>query len=157
MFVPYSRRSIMKCAKLILFIALAFLVTESFGARLVKSKLGDIDVTSEKGGGKVVCTASFNDELTIVKDSGTEVLVKGRCGQGWVAKSKVEYVAAGPGDKVYNMSEFNVQAWIDNPTGIFVLEDDAADFDGVTIDRDFREYLTYTMDREQTEMHNGEN
>ena len=157
MFVPYSRRSIMKCAKLILFIALAFFVTESFGARLVKSKLGDIDVTSEKGGGKVVCTASFNDELTIVKDSGTEVLVKGRCGQGWVAKSKVEYVAAGPGDKVYNMSEFNVQAWIDNPTGIFVLEDDAADFDGVTIDRDFREYLTYTMDREQTEMHNGEN
>ncbi len=147
----------MKCAKLILFIALAFLVTESFGARLVKSKLGDIDVTSEKGGGKVVCTASFNDELTIVKDSRTEVLVKGRCGQGWVAKSKVEYVAAGPGDKVYNMSEFNVQAWIDNPTGIFVLEDDAADFDGVTIDRDFREYLTYTMDREQTEMHNGEN
>lgn len=157
MFVPYSRRSIMKCAKLIMFIALAFLVTESFGARLVKSKLGDIDVTSEKGGGKVVCTASFNDELTIVRDSGTEVLVKGRCGQGWVAKSKVEYVAAGPGDKVYNMSEFNVQAWIDNPTGIFVLEDDAADFDGVTIDRDFREYLTYTMDREQTEMHNGEN
>ena len=147
----------MKCAKLIMFIALAFLVTESFGARLVKSKLGDIDVTSEKGGGKVVCTASFNDELTIVRDSGTEVLVKGRCGQGWVAKSKVEYVAAGPGDKVYNMSEFNVQAWIDNPTGIFVLEDDAANFDGVTIDRDFREYLTYTMDREQTEMHNGEN
>ena len=147
----------MKCAKLIMFIALAFLVTESFGARLVKSKLGDIDVTSEKGGGKVVCTASFNDELTIVKDSGTEVLVKGRCGQGWGAKSKVEYVAAGPGDKVYNMSEFNVQAWIDNPTGIFVLEDDAAAFDGVTIDRDFREYLTYTMDREQTEMHNGEN
>ena len=147
----------MKYVKLIMFITLAFLVTESFGAKLVKSKLGDIDVTSEKGGGKVVCTASFNDELTIVRDSGTEVLVKGRCEQEWVAKSKVEYVAAGPGDKVYNMSEFNVQAWIDNPTGIFVLEDDAADFDGVTIDRDFREYLTYTMDREQTEMHNGEN
>ena len=147
----------MKCAKLILFIALAFLVTESFGAKLVKSKLGDIDVTSEKGGGKVVCTASFNDELSIVKEADTEVLVKGRCGQGWVAKSKVEYVAAGPGDKVYNMSEFNVQAWIDNPTGIFVLEDDAADFDGVSIDRDFKEYLTYTMDREQTEMQHGEN
>ena len=147
----------MKCVKLILFIALAFLVTESFGAKLVKSKLGGIDVTSEKGGGKVVCTVSFNDELTIVKDSGTEVLVKGRCGQGWVAKSKVEYVAAGPGDKTITMSEFNVQAWIDNPTGIFVLEDDAVDFDGVSIDRDFKEYLTYTMDREQTEMQHGEN
>jgi hypothetical protein len=31
------------------------------------------------------------------------------------------------------------------------------DFEGVTIDRDFKEYLTYTIDREQTEMHNGEN
>ena len=147
----------MKCAKLVMFFALALLVTTSSAARLVKSKLGDIDVTSEKGGGKVVCTASFNDELSIVKEADTEVLVKGRCGQGWVAKSKVEYVAGGPGDKVYNMSEFNVQAWIDNPTGIFVLDDDVTDFEGVTIDRDFREYLTYTIDREQTEMHNGEN
>lgn len=147
----------MKCAKLVMFFALALLVTTSSAARLVKSKLGDINVTSEKGGGKVVCTASFNDELSIVKEADTEVLVKGRCGQGWVAKSKVEYVAAGPGDKVYNMSEFNVQAWIDNPTGIFVLDDDVTDFEGVTIDRDFREYLTYTIDREQTEMHNGEN
>lgn len=147
----------MKCAKLVMFFALALLVTTSSAARLVKSKLGDIDVTSEKGGGKVVCTASFNDELSIVKEADTEVLVKGRCGQGWVAKSKVEYVAVGPGDKVYNMSEFNVQAWIDNPTGIFVLDDDVTDFEGVTIDRDFREYLTYTIDREQTEMHNGEN
>ena len=147
----------MKCAKLVMFFALALLVTTSSAARLVKSKLGDIDVTSEKGGGKVVCTASFNDELSIVKEADTEVLVKGRCGQGWVAKSKVEYVAGGPGDKVYNMSEFNVQAWIDNPTGIFGLDDDVTDFEGVTIDRDFREYLTYTIDREQTEMHNGEN
>ena len=93
----------MKCAKLVMFFALALLVTTSSAARLVKSKLGDIDVTSEKGGGKVVCTASFNDELTIVRD------------------------------------------------------DDVTDFEGVTIDRDFREYLTYTIDREQTEMHNGEN
>ena len=106
----------MKCAKLVMFFALALLVTTSSAARLVKSKLGDIDVTSAKGGGKVVWTASFNDELSIVKEADTEVLVKGCCGQGWVAKSKVEYVAARPGDKVYNMSEFNVQAWIDNPT-----------------------------------------
>ena len=56
----------MKCAKLVMFFALALLVTTSSAARLVKSKLGDIDVTSEKGGGKVVCTASFNDELSIV-------------------------------------------------------------------------------------------
>jgi hypothetical protein len=40
---------------------------------------------------------------------------------------------------------------------VFVLENDDIDFDGVNIDRDFKEYLQHTMDREQTEMRNGEN
>ena len=86
--------------KKVLFIALALLVGVSFGAgKKVKSKLGDVDLTKEKDGGSVVCTAGFNDELTILKDGDTEVLVKGPCGQGWVQKSKVEYVAQAAGDK----------------------------------------------------------
>jgi len=157
MFVPITRRSIMKSVKLMLFIMLAVLVSTSFAARKVKSKLGDIDVTAQKGGGAVVCTAHFNDELTILKDSGTEVLVKGSCGQGWVAKSKLEYVAQGPGDNSITIDNFDIQAWIDNQSVFDVHIDNVDDFDGVTIDRDFREYLTYTIDREQTEMHNGEN
>lgn len=147
----------MKRVKLMLFVILALLVTTSFAARKVKSKMGDIDVMAQKGGGAVVCTAHFNDELTILKESDTEVLVKGSCGQGWVAKSKLEYVAKGPGDKILVIDEYNIQNWIDNQSVFDVHIDDVADFDGVTIDRDFREYLTYTIDREQTEMHNGEN
>ena len=147
----------MKRVKLMLFVILALLVTTSFAARKVKSKMGDIDVMAQKGGGAVVCTARFNDELTILKESDTEVLVKGSCGQGWVAKSKLEYVAKGPGDKILVIDEYNIQNWIDNQSVFDVHIDDVADFDGVTIDRDFREYLTYTIDREQTEMHNGEN
>ena len=86
--------------KKVLFVALSLMVAAAFAApNKVKSKLGDIDLTKEKGGGSVVCTAGFNDELTIVKDGDTEVLVKGNCGQGWVAKSKVEYVAQAAGDK----------------------------------------------------------
>lgn len=154
---PITRRSIMKSVKVMLFVMLAVLVSTSFAARKVKSKLGDIDVTAQKGGGAVVCTAHFNDELTILKDSDTEVLVKGSCGQGWVAKSKLEYVAQGPGDKTVTFDEFNIQAWIDNQSVFDVHIDNVEDFEGVTIDRDFREYLTYTIDREQTEMHNGEN
>lgn len=147
----------MKRVKLMLFVILALLVATSFAARKVKSKTGDIDVMAQKGGGAVVCTAHFNDELTILKESDTEVLVKGSCGQGWVAKSKLEYVAKGPGDKILVIDEYNIQNWIDNQSVFDVHIDDVADFDGVTIDRDFREYLTYTIDREQTEMHNGEN
>ena len=100
----------MKRVKLMLFVILALLVTTSFAARKVKSKMGDIDVMAQKGGGAVVCTAHFNDELTILKESDTEVLVKGSCGQGWVAKSKLEYVAKGPGDKILVIDEYNIQS-----------------------------------------------
>jgi hypothetical protein len=51
----------------------------------------------------------------------------------------------------------DIVGWLDNPSAVFVLENDDIDFDGVNIDRDFKEYLQHTMDREQTEMRNGEN
>lgn len=146
----------MKTLKFITTVMLAFMVTTSFAARIVKSKLGDIEVTNAKDGGEVVCTAEFNDELTIVKEAKTKVLVKGRCGMGWVDKSKVEYVAKAQ-DKVIIFDEIPLLDWHDNPMGTGILIDDIEDFDIAQIDRDFKEYLTYTMDREQTEIRNGEN
>lgn len=136
---------------------LVLLVTCSFAANKVKSKLGDIDITSEMGGGKVVCTAGFNDELLIVKKADTEVLVKGSCGQGWVAKSKLEYVAQQPGDNSMKFTAYDIHGWIDNPSAFEIFANDVEDFDGVTIDRDFKEYLVHTLDREQVEMSNAEN
>ena len=138
--------------KKVLLIALALMVSFSFAAgKKVKSKLGDVDLTKEKDGGAVVCTAGFNDELTILKDGDTDVLVKGPCGQGWVQKSKIEYVAQAAGDKSMKLDQVDVVGWLDNPSAVFVLEN------GVNIDRDFKEYLQHTMDREQMEMHNNEN
>ena len=147
----------MKRIKFALFVALTLTVSASFASKVVKSKLGDIDLTSEKDGGSVVCTAGFNDQFAILKESDTKVLVKGQCGQGWVDKSKVEYIAKGPGDKSIQLDEQILVGWIDNPSAVFVLEGNDIDFDGVNIDRDFKEYLTYTMDREETEMRHGEN
>ena len=147
----------MKTIKLMMTVALTLMVTSSFAARVVKSNLGDIDVTSEKNGGSVVCTAGFNDELTILQESETKVFVKGNCGKGWVEKSKVEYVAKAPGDKSIKVDEVILVGWEDNRTLYDVFSDHIEDFDKIEIDRDFREYLTYTMDREQTEMRNGEN
>ena len=146
----------MKNFKIMAAVLLALMVTTSFAARTVKSKLGDIEVTNAKDGGKVVCTAEFNDELTIVKEAETKVLVKGRCGMGWVDKSKVEYVAKAQ-DKVIIFDEIPLLDWHDNPMGTGILIDNIEDFDIAQIDRDFKEYLTYTMDREQTEIRNGEN
>ena len=146
----------MKNFKIMAAVMLALMVTTSFAARTVKSKLGDIDVTNAKDGGEVVCTAEFNDELTIVKEAETKVLIKGRCGMGWVDKSKVEYVAKAQ-DKVIIFDEIPLLDWSDNPMGTGILIDDIEDFDIAQIDRDFKEYLTYTIDREQTERRNGEN
>ena len=148
----------MKNVKIMTAVALTFLISMSFASnKVVKSKLGDIELTNQKDGGSVVCTAGFNDELKILKESETAVLVKGKCGPGWVEKTKIEYVAQGPGDKSITMDNIGVQAWIDNPSAIFVLEGNDIDFEGVDINRNFKEYLTYTMDREQTEIRNGEN
>lgn len=151
-----ERRLTMKTFKFTMILVLAMMVTVSFASRMVKSKMGDLELTAKRGGDKVLCTAGFNDELVLIKEVDADALVKGDC-KGWVAKSKIEYVAKKAVDKTINIDNFDITAWIDNQTGVFVLENDIEDFDGVTIDRDFREYLTYTMDREQTEMRNGEN
>ena len=139
-------------------VAIAMFATSAIAAgRVVKSKLGDLDLTVQRGGGGVVCTAGFHDELTIVRESDVDVLVKGACGQGWVEKSKIEYVAAKPGDNSITMENFDVRAWIDNKTAFGVFSDHYEDFDGVNIDRDFKEYLVHTLDREKMEMSRGEN
>lgn len=144
--------------KKMLLISLAFAVATAFAApNKVKSKRGDVDLMSGKGEGKVVCTAGFNDELTVVKKEDTFALVKGNCGQGWIENSKVEYVVQAEGDKSMKLEGIDVVGWLDNPSAVFVLDQDAADFDGINIDRDFKDYLQHTMDREQTEMRNKEN
>lgn len=146
----------MKILKLTLFVALTLLVSMSFASRTVKSKWGDLDLMAEKGGSKILCTMGFNAELALIKEAETEALVKGDC-TGWVQKSKIEYVARAAGDRTFDMEEQEIGGFIDDPSMFSILEDNVEDFEGVTIDRDFREYLTYTMDREQTEMRNGEN
>lgn len=144
--------------KKLFFIALSMMVGMSFAAgKLVKSKLGDVEITKDQGGGTVICMAGFNDEMTILKEAGSDVLVKASCGQGWVQKAKIEYVAQKAGDKSLSLEDQDIVGWLDNPSAVFVLENDDVDLDGVNIDRDFREYLQHTMDREQMEMHNNEN
>lgn len=148
----------MKTVKLMTAVALTFMVSASFASnKVVKSKLGDIELTNQKDGGSVICTAGFNDELKILKESETAVLVKGTCGPGWVEKSKIETVAAKVGDKSISLDSITIGGYTDDPTLWNILVDNVNDFEGVEINRDFKEYLTYTMDREQTEIRNGEN
>lgn len=146
----------MKTLKLTTLILLAMLVNMSFASRMVKSKLGDLDIMAKRGGSEILCTMGFNSELALIKEVESDALVKGDC-TGWVAKSKIEYVAQAAGDKTFTIDNVDIIDWVDNKNLYNVFNDQIEDFEGVTIDRDFKEYLTYTIDREQTEMKNGEN
>ncbi|MCQ2090823.1 MAG: hypothetical protein MJY93_11340 [Fibrobacter sp.] len=146
----------MKTLKMTTVLVLAMMASMSFASQMVKSKLGDLDIMAQRGGDKVICTAHFADELTLLKEVEADALVKAADCKGWVAKEKIERVAKAVGNTSVTFENYDINAWI-NETGVFVLKDEIEDFEGVTIDRDFKEYLTYTMDREQTEMRNGEN
>lgn len=152
-----NKEAIMKNLKIMALAALAVMVTSSFAEQFVKSKLGDIEISSLKDGGSVVCTAGFHDELKIIRNADTKVLVQGKCGRGWVDKDLVEYVAAGPGDKSMVFDSLEIWGHTDNPGLIGLIYDNINDVEDVKIDRDFKEYLTYTMDRESIESKNGEN
>ncbi len=146
----------MKTLQMTTLTVIAMMVSASFGSNMVKSKSGDLDLLTARGGDKVACTVHFSDELKLLKEAGADALVKGIC-LGWVSKDKIEFIAKAVADQSIDLENFDISSWIDNQTGVFVLENNVEDFEKVTIDRDFREYLTYTMDREQTEMKNGEN
>lgn len=146
----------MKTLKAALFFALALMVSLSFASKMVKSKFGDLDIMTAQGSSKVLCTMGFNAELALLREAETEALVKGDC-TGWVQKSKIEYVAQAAGDNNIKIHDVEIDGWIDNLSTVGILEDNIEDFEGVEINRDFREYLTYTIDREQTEMRYGEN
>jgi len=147
--------------KKVFLILLVFAVAGAFAQKTtnkVKSKRGDIELREASGGGgKVVCVASFNDEMTILRTQDSYTLVRGSCGQGWVSNGDVEKVLQGPGDKGMNIEAVDVVGWMDNPSAVFVLDQDAASFDGISLDRNFNDYLKNTVDREQTEMRNQEN
>jgi uncharacterized membrane protein len=143
-----------------IFLVLLIFTVAAFAQKVtnkVKSKRGDIDLVSASGGSQVVCTATFSDEMTIVKSGDTHTLVKASCGQGWVSNGDVERVVQGPGDKGMSLDAVDVVGWMDNPSAVFVLDQDAGSFDGINIDRNFKDFLINTVDREQTEMRNQEN
>jgi hypothetical protein len=146
--------------KKVFLVLLVFAVSAAFAQKAtnkVKSKRGDLNLTAAEGGGATVCTAGFNDEMTIIKQQSSYTLVKGSCGQGWVNNSDIEKIVQGPGDKGMSIEAVDVVGWMDNPSAVFVLDNNANSFEGINIDRNFKDYLKNTVDREQTEMRNQEN
>ena len=127
------------------------------GTSLVKSKKGSIDLAKSESGSGVVCTAPFSEEMKLLNKKADHALVKAECGQGWVAVKDLETVVAGPGDKSMKLEDVDIVGWLDDPNAVFVLDNNVMDFEGITLNRNFKEYLEQTMDREKVERTNNDN
>lgn len=138
-------------------LALALLFAVAAVAAPVQSKKGPLELTKDADGGAAVCTADASEQMEMLKDAGTAVLVKANCGQGWVQKSEINYIRAAAGDKSLTLDDVDIVGWLDNPTAVFVLDNNYEAVDGVNLNRDFKEYLVYTMDKERIEERNQEN
>lgn len=126
-------------------------------AKNVTSKRGSINITNSEGGGGDVCTVPFGEEMSIISEKESHIMVSANCGKGWVAKGAISYVAPKAGDKSVSMDEVDIVGWLDNPSAVFVLDNNTEDVDGIELDRNFNEYLNHTVDRERTESRNQEN
>lgn len=140
----------------IIVLAVAFAAI-SVSAKNVTSKRGSVNITKSEGGGGDVCTVPFGEEMDVIKEQTSHVMVAAACGKGWVAKGKINYVAQAAGDKSMGFDDVDIVGWLDNPSAVFVLDNNTEDVDGIELDRNFNEYLTHTVDRERTEARNQEN
>ena len=138
-------------------IAFALLSAAGAFAAPVMSKKGPLELTKDADGSGSVCTVDASEQMEVLKDGGTAVLVKASCGQGWLQKSEVQYVKAAAGDKSMQLEDVDIVGWLDNPTAVFVLDNNYEDVEGVNLNRDFKEYLTSTMDKERIEERHDEN
>lgn len=148
-------KQISSFARQSLLVALLFAVAAV--AAPVQSKKGPLELTKDSDGGSVVCTADASETMEVLKKSGTAVLVKASCGQGWAQNSEVNYVKATGTDKSMTLDDVDIVGWLDNPTAVFVLDNNYEAADGVNLNRDFKEYLVYTMDKERIEERHQEN
>lgn len=135
----------------------ALLTVTAVQAKSVKSKRGALEIRKAQTGADIECSVSFGEEMNVVKEDGVYVLVKSSGCQGWLDKSSVEYVAQVAGDQDMNLDNIDIVGWMDDPSAVFVLDNNVDDADGVNMDRNFNEMLTHTLDRERTEFSNGEN
>ena len=123
-------------------------------------------VTSKQGGvelrrtqeGAVICTAPFGEEMQVLRQEADQALVKALCAKGWVPLDQLQKVAAPVGDRTVRGEEVVVTGSSDNP---FLTDVNGGwnlgDVPEITITRDFKDFLTHTVDRESQERAHGEN
>jgi len=122
----------------------------------VKSKQGELNLLRSPGGDDVICTSTAQETMRLLSKKDMWSMVEAWCGKGWVQNAMLLQLQETK-DKDINLEEYVVNHWADNPglTAILELEDNP--WAEVAMNRDFRDMLTQTLDRETMERSNSEN
>jgi len=141
--------------KLVTIIALASMVPFAATVEKVTSKQGGVDLRRTIDG-EIICTAPFGEEMQLLKREGNSAFVKALCAKGWVPTEQVQKVV-GAKSKSIELGPVSIDGSTDNNYLQNIFNTNLIDPPEVEIKRDFRDFLTHTVDRESQERAHGEN
>ena len=120
----------------------------------VTSKQGSVELRTTDG--KILCNAPFGEEMRLLDQKDDLALVQALCAKGWVESSKIQRVVAARKSSM-TFNDFDINAYTDLLRLQNTFNDNLTDPPEVVLDRNFRDFLTNTVDREKQERAHGEN
>lgn len=122
----------------------------------VKSKQGELNLLRSPGGDDIICTSTAQETMRLLSKEDLWSMVEAWCGKGWVQNAALLQLQETK-DKDINLQDYIVQLRPENPGSVIILELEDNPWAEVSMNRDFRDMLTQTFDREKMERSNAEN
>ncbi len=136
---------------------------------LAKSKTESIEVTRVKAGGATVykeesggtadkvMDLKAGEDVQLLQEGKARSLIKTSGSiKGWVDNSTIEKMKISSGG-VHNLKDIEVQGWLDNPTAVYILDNQNPDVNALPLDRNFSNDIVEKKDREEVERSYDEN
>ena len=141
-------------------ILLSLLATGAFAAGQLISSGGDVPLYAHAKRAvyeKAVYTAASTETFAEVTRQGAMTQVRTKDGQElWAESRALKQFNAATGANM-DLGSGKIDGYLDNPTAVYILQEDANAMAGLQLDRSFLEAVQGNMDREATERKNSEN
>jgi len=96
-----------------------------------------------------VATVGPNDILTVESTKGNMCKVRTASGDvGFVAKSDLTKLSAANKSRAFQFEAANIEAYMDTPTPVYILDTDGSEADPISLDRSFKSALRENIDKE---------
>jgi hypothetical protein len=135
---------------------LLFMTLASHAARMVQSKSGPLDLLRAPASPEIVCTAGSQEEMLLKSQQPEWSFLQAYCGNGWALNELITEIRSAK-DQSMVLGTHTITAPLDLQRLVNILMSENSPVVETEINRDFREYLVYTIDKEATERKNHEN